>query len=617
MRAGRLLLTLAWEIDRTRLLGSAGLMALGYLATPLVAMVLRVFTDAVLTGQDGQAGTAAGLAVLLGVLLAMERMCAHFAHLMYHELGELVQVRLNARLFRAANDDVGLLRRERPNYADTLYLVQNGLWQTTAALEAALQVGALLVQLVAGTVLMAGLSGWFVLLPALAFVLIWTSHWAEGVTNRARERSAGQARLAGHFLELATDPATAVESRVLNLRAEMVVRFEHAWQSVTGILWRGQRTAMAIRSAGQIVFALGYASALAVVLTEVSAGRATTGDLVLVLALAVQISMQIGAVVALLAVLHQMGRTVQWLDWLASQRESLPEIDVLMRAAGADQPPGITLNNVSFAYPGRTEPALRDVSVVLPAGAVVAVVGENGSGKSTLTKVLCGLYSPTVGHMRVHGFPPPPADSPASPARFPASPVDAERLRSSVLFQDFARIELSLLESVGVGDQARLREAAVSDALDRAGAGELARELPDGLRSVVGVRYAPGVDLSGGQWQRVALARTLMRRDVDLLVLDEPASAMDALAEHELFERFRLAGRSGGGGGAAVTVFVSHRISTARMADLILMLKGGRLVEWGTHEDLLESGGLYADLFHEQASGYQIGQSGGKASNDV
>jgi ATP-binding cassette subfamily B protein len=342
----------------------------------------------------------------------------------------------------------------------------------------------------------------------------------------------------------------------------------------------------------------------------VSSGlEAPPGDVLLILAAGSRLSAYIGATVGEIGFLRGI-----WLDgsrrmaWLEDYADSLK--------ASADQPVparlarGIAFDHVSFAYPGTDTLVLDDVSVDLPAGAVVAVVGENGAGKSTLVKLLCKLYEPTAGRILVDGAP---------LARMPA---DAWRSRLAGAFQDFFRFELLARQAVGVGDAPRLDDGpAVDTAVDRAGAHDVVTRLPAGLDSQLGPTWPDGVEVSFGQWQKLALARGFMRDDPLVLVLDEPTAALDAETEHALFERYAAAARRAvvdpsqaaavAASDAAVaragriTILVSHRFSTVRMADLIVVLDGSRVVEVGTHAELMARRGQYADLYGIQAAAYR------------
>src|SRR5439155_699387 len=255
---------------------------------------------------------------------------------------------------------------------------------------------------------------------------------------------------------------------------------------------------------------------------------------------------------------------------------------------------GIRLEGVSFAYPGTERLVLEGVDLALPAGTVVAIVGENGAGKSTLVKLLCKLYEPTAGRILVDGA--------------PLARMRAEDWRSRLAgaFQDFFRFEFRARHSVGLGDVPRLEDLpTVVSAVGRAGADDVVARLPAGLETQLGPTWPEGVEVSFGQWQKLALARGFMREEPLLLVLDEPTAALDAETEHALFEQFAAAARDTGAGTGRITILVSHRFSTVRMADLIVVLDGARVVDVGTHDELMVRGGQYADLYAIQAAAYR------------
>jgi ATP-binding cassette subfamily B protein len=256
---------------------------------------------------------------------------------------------------------------------------------------------------------------------------------------------------------------------------------------------------------------------------------------------------------------------------------------------------GIRLDHVSFAYPGTSRVVLDDVSVTLPAGAVVAIVGENGAGKTTLVKLLAKMYEPSSGSIFVD-------DTPL--ARVPAGEW---RTRLAGAFQDFFRFEFRAGHTVGLGDLPRLDdEPAVVTAVDRAGAADVIARLASGLDTQLGPTWPCGVELSFGQWQKLALARGFMRDRPLLLVLDEPTAALDAETEHALFEHYAAAARGAGESDSGrITILVSHRFSTVRMADLIVVLDGARLVEVGTHDELMARNGQYSELYSIQAAAYR------------
>ncbi len=325
--------------------------------------------------------------------------------------------------------------------------------------------------------------------------------------------------------------------------------------------------------------------------------RAEPGQILLVLAAGARLSAYIGATVGELGFLRGF-----WMDgsirlaWLEDYAASL--VADADRPAPAGLTSGIRFDHVSFTYPGTTRRVLDDVSFDLPAGAVVALVGENGAGKSTLVKLLARFYQPDSGRILVDG---------EDLARIAP---EAWRERMAGAFQDFFRFEFVARDSVGLGDVAHLHEEpVVRSAIARAGAGDVVSKLRDGLETQLGPTWPGGVDVSFGQWQKIALSRGFMRTQPVLLILDEPTAALDAETEHELFERYADAARNTSDAATdrtgTITVLVSHRFSTVRMADLIVVLNGSRVVEVGTHEALISRRGQYAELYAIQATAYR------------
>jgi ATP-binding cassette subfamily B protein len=600
VRAARYLFSLGLKVDRGRLLRAVILMFAGYIAAPLAALALRGLTDSLL---GGQAGPALTFALLAALLLVAQLMLSHFAHLDYFEVAELQQNQLRGELMALVNGPPGIEHLDRADFADNAGLVRDGLFGSTRALEAVLQLAGLLLQTAITAAILIDLNAFFAFLPLCAVVPVLLERAAQNAVESAREQTAERLRLNKHLIELATSIGSVRELRLFGSEGELLERQRATWDEVTAAMWRGQLKAACYRAAGQGFFALGYGGAIVLELASALHGHASVGDLVLVITLAVQVSVQVSGALGLLSLLQTAGRTVERIDALRSIAASKPGQGRTGRAGdhtGRASLPGrldreIRLEDVSFSYPGSAEPVLSGVCLDIPAGQTLALVGENGAGKSTLVKLLCGLYQPTSGRILVDGT--------------DLADIDPQQWRARVatLFQDFTKIELTLGISIGHGDVARIEDpAAVGEAVSQARAERVLRSVAGGLGGYVGRSYADGAELSGGQWQTIGLARSLMRRSPLLLVLDEPAAALDASAEHELFERYASsAGRAGQGQGG-VTVLVSHRFSTVLMADRIAVLEAGRLAEFGSHRDLLAAGGLYAELFALQARAYGL-----------
>ena len=587
-RAAYFLFALGLREDAVRLLRATVLAVTLFAAAPLAALALRDLADDVLAGRGGPALAAA---VLASVALVAQLMLGHFCHLDLTRVAEAQQMRLRGELMDLVNGPPRIDHLDRPEVADDVDLVRDSLLATSRSLEAVLQLAGLLLQMTVTVVLLVLLSPVFAVLPLCAVVPVLFERTAQATVEGARERTAERFRLGKHLLDLATSTGPVRELRLAGAEDEILRRQRAAWDEVAAAMGRAQLEAAVYRALGQGFFALGYGGAVVLELYRALHGHASVGDLVLVITLAVQVSVQVSGALGVLSLLQVAGRTTDRIRGLRA---------VATAPAGtADTPEslaqGITLENVSFTYPGAERPVLSDVSMHLPAGSVLALVGENGSGKSTLVKLLCGLYQPTGGRILVDGRDLAGLD----PAGW--------RSRLATLFQDFHHIELTLGESIGHGDLARAGDAgAVGAAAEKARAGRVLRAVPGGLDGYLGTSYCDGTELSGGQWQTVALARTLMRPHPLLLILDEPAAALDASAEHDLFERYASSAGQAGRERGGITVLISHRFSTVGMADLIAVLDHGRLTEFGTHRELMATPGLYADLFTLQARAYRV-----------
>ena len=404
-------------------------------------------------------------ALLAATALTAQLMLSHFAHLDYFEVAELQQTRLRGELMDLVNGPPGIDHLDRADFANNVSLVRDGLFATTRSLEAVLQLAGLGLQTAVTVGILIALNPYFALLPLCAVIPVLLERKAQSTVESAKERKAEQLRLNKHLIELATTIGSVRELRLFGAEQELLSRQRSTWDDITATMWRSQLKAAGYRALGQGCFALGYGGAVALELVSALHRQASIGDLVLVITLAVQVSVQVSGALSLLSLLQIAGRTTDRIKSLRSSPTSPPR----RQTRGPSRlTQGITLDNVSFSYPGSKKPVLAGLSLgIYDTSTTLALVGENGAGKSTLVKLLCGLYPPTSGRILIDG-----ADlAELGPAQW--------RARVATLFQGFSRDELTLGESIGHGDIPRADdEKAVSAAVTRAHAHPLLRSVP-------------------------------------------------------------------------------------------------------------------------------------------
>ena len=588
-RYSRRALELVWSTNRALTLALALLTLIAGILPASVAYVGALIVDAVVAAIRAGGGVAtrvAQLVVLEGALVAAiaaaQRGLSLCQSLLRAQLGQRVNVMilekaltLELQHFEDSEfyDKLTRARREastRPLslVTRTFGLVQNGI------------------SLVSYGVLLARFSPWAVAVLLLAGLPAFVAEAKfSGDAFRLFRWRSPETRMQIYLETVIAREDHAKEVKLYGLGPRLLERYRDIFRR----LYREDRSLTMRRDAWGFGLGLIATAALygAYAWIAVSAVRRviTLGQMTMYVALFRQGQ---AAVSAMLAAVGGMYEDNLYLSTLYEYLETeVPEpLGTALR--GPHPEDGVRFEDVSFTYPEAEEPALEHVTLHLTPGTSLALVGENGSGKTTLIKLLTRLYSPSTGRIVLDGQ--------------DLRDWDQVSLREriGVIFQDFARYQMLVGENVGAGDERffedeeRWRAAAV-----KGRASEFIETLPSGYRTQLGKWFRDGRELSGGQWQKIALSRAFMRTRADILVLDEPTAAMDAQAEAEVFEHFRQLARE------RITILISHRFSTVRMADQIAVLARGRIIERGSHEELMKLNGRYAQLFTLQARGYR------------
>ena len=563
-----------------------GLSLLAALPDALLALWLKLLADGI---QKGAHELVYGAAIGLGVSAAATWFLRVISDRTQRRFRDQVTIALTSHVAELQASVTTVAHQERPELLDRLSVLRDQVFVLDHMYMSLFSTCGWILRLAVTLVLLTSIHPALALLVLFALPTVLTSTWRPGIERAAEERGAPANRLARHLFVTATTAPPGKEVRVTGIGEKLVAERRKAWER-----WYGPVAAARWGSAwwhvlGWAIFAAGFVGAIVFAAWGI---KASAGNVLLVLAAGSRLSAYIGATVGEIGFLRGI-----WLDgsrrmaWLEDYAASVSQgADAAVPEQLAD---GIRFEHVSFAYPGTERLVLEDVNLHLRPGSVVAIVGENGAGKTTLVKLLCRLYQPTRGRILIDGV------------ELSRLPAEGWRAHLAGAFQDFFRFELRARHSVGVGDVPRVDDTpAVSAAVERAGAGDVVAQLGAGLETQLGPTWPEGVELSFGQWQKLALARGFMRERPLVLVLDEPTAALDAETEHALFERYAAAARGDRRDGR-ITVLVSHRFSTVRMADVIVVLDGARVVEVGTHEALVARQGQYAELYGIQAAAYR------------
>jgi ATP-binding cassette, subfamily B, bacterial len=500
-----------------------------------------------------------------------------------------VTIALESHVARLQGSISTIAHQERPEYLDRLSVLREQIFTLDHMYMSVFSTAGWILRLAVTVVLLATVNPVLILLVFFAIPTVAATSWRPVVERVAQERGAQADRLARHLFTLTTTASPGKELRVLGIGPRLADRRRAAWEQWYGPVAATRTRSSAWYAGGWAIFAIGYVGAIAITATGKHASPTAA---ILVLTAGARLSSYVGATVGEIGFLRGIwmdgSRRLAWLEDYASAATRDADLPAPTQIAE-----GIRFEHVTFGYPGATSRALDDVDLFLPAGAVVAIVGENGAGKTTLVKLLAKLYHPSSGRILIDG---------TDLAR-----IDPEQWRERLAgaFQDFFRFEFQAGQTIGLGDVDRIEsEPALVAALDRAGARDVVDGLSAGLATQLGPTWHDGVDVSYGQWQKLALARGFMRDEPLIVALDEPTAALDAETEHQLFERYASRAQERKTNGS-ITILVSHRFSTVRMADLIVVLDGARAVEVGSHDELMALGGRYAELYQIQARAYQ------------
>ena len=587
---------LVWRAAPRELLLAGGLQLLAGLSLAAQLLVLRRVLDRVSTGDEVPTVTELAPELLaFGVLLLVVSVSAVAQREQQRTLGALVEMYTTARVMDVSTE-VDLISYDRPDFFDRLQRarvnasvrplqIANGLIGLVGSGAAVVAVGATLVwlePLVAGLIVLGSA-------PSLYF-----NRLSSRAMHRFTVAQTPRDRRRHYLFQVLARKEEAQEVRAFDSRDHLRNEHDRLFKERLVDLRNNVRLRLSYGVANAAITASVTIGALALLLLFVRIGRLDLSDAAVAVGAVVIVAGRIRGLVGSTGGLYEGALFLEDFTGFLADRDQYVERPnrTVSVVAPFDE---IRFDGVGFTYPSRSEPSLRDISLSLRRGEVLALVGENGSGKTTLTKLLAGLYRPTAGSITWDGV--------------DVSEVDLADLRRqvTVIFQDFARYFLTAHENIAISQTDAMADRdLVSRMARRAGADDFIRKLPDGYDNLLGPSFAGGSDLSTGQWQRIALARAYFR-GAPLLILDEPTAALDPRGEYEIFEQVRrlAAGHS--------VVLVSHRFASVRAADRIIVLDQGRIVEEGSHHELRTKGGLYEELFELQAQGYRGGPSGGEA----
>ncbi len=598
-------LGLVWQSAPGGVIALAAFTMVAAALPPFVAWVGKLIIDAVVTAHATAPGPVRAVALdravrlvalELGVVTAMAG-CERVLGLVRQLVGLRLGIDLNVRILEKA-EKLSLRHFEDATFYDKLTRARReASTRPLSLIQSNFQVIRHGLTLAGYVALLIRFSGWMALAVLIATVPAFIAEARfSGAAFRLRNWRSPDSRRLTYLEYVLGNDEHAKEVKLFGLAPLLLGRYRHLAESFLADDRRLAVRRMAWGYALSLLSTVVFYGCYAMIVAATVRGRLSLGDMTLYLVAFRQGQQSFQSVLAALGGMYEdtlyMSNLFEYFAIETEERKAIGPVAVV-RAED-----GIRFEGVGFRYPaggdaasggaGAEKWALRNVDVFVPKGQSLALVGENGAGKTTFIKLLAGLYDPTEGRVLLDG-----RDVRAWDER-------ELRARIGVIFQDFNEYQLALRENVAFGSVDHLdNELRVGRAVEQGGAKDLVATLAGGLDTQLGRWFAGGVELSGDQWQKVALARAFMREEADILILDEPTAALDAEAEHAVFQRFRAlaAGRT--------TILISHRFPTVRMADRILVLEAGRVIEDGSHAELLAAGRRYAHLFGLQAAGYR------------
>lgn len=581
------------------LFGVIGVTSLQGLMPPVIVGATGVFLNeipqAITDGIDSAAGaTSRNSLVLIAAAILASQLLGPVHEALQFGLQRRFRAYLSLRLMMAVSSLPGMAYFEDPKFRDKLEISEWIGWAPVQTVRLLTQSYQQITTLVGFVIVAASLYEWWValLVVGAAVPAGFAAIHYESIIGLARWRHSPEMRRSDYFRKLALKLEPAKELRIFRLKDWILGRQEGHYFASMKEAWAKRRRGLTIRLGLQLPAVAALAFAYVALLRDAVAGIIPAGTFGAVSMALVGMASMIVAVFNGFSWVRRSNYYLPVAFQILGLRNDDPRLDVSGTLPARDiEPSGITFEGVSFAYPGTDRKVLDGLDLFIPAGGSLALVGENGAGKTTLIKLLCRLYDPTEGRILLDGI--------------DIRTFDLEELRTrlAVIFQDFVHYQLTARDNVGFGAVSRGNDEELTvEAARRVGVLEKIEGLPKGWETPL-AREFDGVDLSGGEWQRVALARAIMAqigRNADVLILDEPTASLDVRLEHELYEHFaELAG-------GRTTILVSHRFSTVRMAERIVFIADGRVVEDGTHAELMEHRGRYAELYELQASHYRM-----------